>query len=108
VICGEDINNSQGEVALEDPSSSKTPERTCSAHGMADIGGLVRMVENSLVKVFAISMVKVPDGGYIFLTELFFYWVLKTKHDLFFARYSHISTDPTERRAALHYRGAVS
>jgi hypothetical protein len=66
------------------------------------------MVENSLVKVFAISMVKVPDGGgYIFLTELF-YWVLKTKHDLFFARYSRISTNPTERRAALNYRGAVS
>lgn len=30
---------------------------------MADIGGLVRMVENSLVKVFAISTVNVPDGG---------------------------------------------
>jgi len=29
---------------------------------MADIGGLVRMVENSLAKVFAISTVKVPDG----------------------------------------------
>ncbi len=61
-IGGEDITNSQGEVALKDPSSSKRPERTCSAHGMADIGGLVRMVENSLVKVFAISTVKVPDG----------------------------------------------
>jgi len=60
---GEDITNSQGEVALKDPSSSKRPERTGGTHCMADIGGLVRMVENSLVKVFAISTVNVPDGG---------------------------------------------